>query len=271
VPSDQVFVVAQQETGAFLRSAMAARAEGLPLQPLHAHAIPQRCLVVLPTYNEAQNLEAVVEQVLQRLATDVLVIDDNSPDGTGELADRIASRESRVRVLHRPAKLGLGTAYLEGFRVAMAEGYGRVFEMDTDFSHPPADLPRLAQASQQAELVIGSRYVPGGSTQGWSAHRRLLSRGANLYSRLFLGWRVRDYTSGFRCYDVDALKRVDLAGIAAHGYAFQIEMVHRFARAGLRILEVPIHFVDRRSGVSKMSGAIAREALLLVPRMRLRR
>jgi dolichol-phosphate mannosyltransferase len=271
VGSDRVFVLREEETGTFLRRAMEARAHGLPIRPLRPHAIPHRCLVVLPTYNERENLTTIIEEVLRRLDADVLVIDDASPDGTGEVADEIARSEGRVRVLHRSGKLGLGTAYIEGFRVAMAGGYGRVFEMDSDFSHSPADLPRLAQASQDAHLVIGSRYVPGGSTQGWSFHRRLLSRGANLYARTFLGFRVRDYTTGLRCYDVEALKSLDLSGIAAHGYAFQIEMVHRFARAGRRIREIPIHFVDRRQGTSKMSGAIAREALWLVPRMRFRR
>jgi dolichol-phosphate mannosyltransferase len=230
----------------------------------------RRCLVVLPTYNERDNIERVVADILAYLRAHVLVVDDGSPDGTGALADQLAASDPRVRVLHRAGKQGLGTAYIAGFRDAMANGYELVFEMDADFSHPPWDLPRLAAASRDAELVIGSRYVGGGSTIGWGFRRRMLSRGANLYARTILGTRIRDMTAGFRCYDVAALRQLDLGAVAAQGYAFQIEMALRMVRAGHRVVEIPIHFTDRRVGQSKMDGKIAREALLLVPRLRSR-
>jgi dolichol-phosphate mannosyltransferase len=231
-------------------------------------AAPLRCLVVLPTYNERQNLPVVVAAIRERFETDILVVDDGSPDGTGQEADRMAARDPRLLVLHRTGKQGLGTAYLAGFGHAIQHGYDRVFEMDADLSHDPADLPRLLQASLDADLVIGSRYVRGGSTEGWTFRRRLLSRGANLYARLFLGGRVRDWTGGYRCFDVAALRTIDFGGIAAQGYAFQVEMAWRFVKAGLRVTEVPIRFIDRAVGTSKMDGGIAREALLLVPRLR---
>jgi dolichol-phosphate mannosyltransferase len=213
----------------------------------------------------------IVEAIRLWLDADVLIVDDGSPDGTGGESDRIAARDSRVRVLHRHARMGLGSAYVHGFRVAIRERYGRVFEMDADFSHPPSDLPRLAAASLKAQLVIGSRYVAGGSTTGLSFRRRLLSRGGNRYARLFLGSAVRDWTAGFRCFDVDALSRIDLDAIAAQGYAFQIEMAWRFVRAGMSVVEVPIRFEDRALGDSKMNFGIAREAAILVPALRLRR
>ena len=234
---------------------------------------PDRYLIVLPTYNERANLPRMIEAidgVRDRLPMqgDVLVVDDSSPDGTGELADALAARDGRVHVLHRQGKQGLGTAYLAGFAFAAQRGYERVCEMDADFSHPPWDLPRLVHASADAELVIGSRYVAGGCTVGWDFKRRLLSRGANLYARLLLGSGIRDNTAGFRCFHTAALQQLDLAAVAAQGYAFQIEMAFRMVRAGFRVQEIPIHFVDRQVGKSKMSGKIAREALLLVPRLR---
>ena len=244
--------------------------EGRGPLPLSPYDCGKRCLVVIPTYNERENLPRIVADVLAYLATDVLIVDDGSPDGTGAIADEIAGRDARVRVLHRAGKQGLGTAYIAGFRDAIARGYERVFEMDADFSHPPWDLPRLAMASLRADLVIGSRYVAGGSTVGWDFKRRLLSRSANLYARTILGTRVRDMTAGFRCYDVAVLSRLDLGKVAAQGYAFQIEMVFRMARIRARIVEVPIHFVDRRVGQSKMDGGVAKEALLLIPRLRFR-
>ncbi len=230
----------------------------------------RRCLVVMPTYNERDNLERIAHDLLAYLKTHLLVVDDGSPDGTGEIADRLAAADPRVRVLHRQGKQGLGTAYIAGFRDAIARNYELVFEMDADFSHPPWDLPRLAAAARDAELVIGSRYIAGGSTVGWDLRRRLLSRGANLYARTILGTRIRDMTAGFRCYDVAALKKLDLSAVSAQGYAFQIEMAFRMVRAGFRVTEVPIHFTDRRVGQSKMDGKVAREALLLVPRLRSR-
>jgi dolichol-phosphate mannosyltransferase len=242
----------------------------LPLAPPVPFTTPHRCLVILPTYNERANVGPIVDSIRQWLDADVLIVDDGSPDGTGAESDRIAGKDRRVRVLHRPAKVGLGSAYVQGFRVAIREGYGRVFEMDADFSHSPWDLPRLAQASLNAQLVIGSRYVPGGSTTGLSLHRRLLSRYGNAYARMFLGSAVRDWTAGFRCFDVEALARIELDSVASQGYAFQIEMAWRFLRAGMSVAEVPIRFRERVVGDSKMNYAIAREAAGLVPALRLR-
>lgn len=228
----------------------------------------KRCLVVLPTYNERDNVEKIAADILAYLKTDLLIVDDGSPDGTGQLADALAAKDKRVRVLHRKGKQGLGTAYIAGFKDAIQNGYDLVFEMDADFSHPAWDLPRLAAAAKDAELVIGSRYVKGGSTIGWDFRRRMLSRGANLYARTVLGTRIRDMTAGYRCYHVAALGKLDLGAVAAQGYAFQIEMAFRMVRAGCRVAEVPIHFTDRRVGQSKMDSRIAREALLLVPKLR---
>ena len=180
----------------------------------------------------------------------------------------MAARDSRIHVMHREGKQGLGTAYIAGFRFAMERDYERVCEMDADFSHAPWDLPRLVYASDAAQLVIGSRYVRGGCTVGWSFRRRMLSRGANLYARMILGSGIRDNTAGFRCFHVDALRQIDLDAVHAQGYAFQIEMAFRMKRRGYQVREVPIHFVDRQVGKSKMDGAIAREALVLVPRLR---
>ena len=230
--------------------------------------------LILPTYDEAPNIESIVRAVhavLAQAAPDgfrILVVDDGSPDGTGEIADGLAAADPRLHVLHRAGKQGLGTAYLAGFRYAFERGYERVCEMDADFSHAPWDLPRLVHASADADLVIGSRYVRGGCTIGWDFKRRLLSRGANLYARLVLGSGIRDNTAGFRCFRTAALQQLDLAAVSAQGYAFQIEMAFRVVRAGLRVREIPIHFVDRAVGKSKMDGRIAREALLLVPKLR---
>lgn len=239
----------------------------LPLRPYESG---YRCLVVLPTYDERENLESIVRDILAYLDTDVLVIDDGSPDGTGEIADRLAADQPRLHVVHRTGKQGLGTAYLHGFAWAIERGYDRVFEMDADFSHPPWDLPRMVNATRDADLVIGSRYVPGGSTIGWSLSRRMLSRGANLYTRMMLGMPVGDATAGFRCYNVKSLAQLDLGQVNAGGYAFQVEMAYRMIRAGFRVVEIPIHFIDRAAGVSKMNGAIAREAIWLVPALRWR-
>ena len=258
----------QPQRDAALQSARAGMAAGRGPLPPAPHSFDLRCLVLLPTYNERANIAAIVGDVLAYLDADVLVIDDASPDGTGEIAQRVAGQQPRVRVLHRPRKMGLGTAYLAGFRQAIEGGYARVFEMDADFSHPPWDLPRLAFASLHADLVIGSRYVKGGSTLGWDLRRRLLSRGANLYARALLALPLRDTTAGFRCYRVDALARLELSKVAAEGYAFQIEMAYRMARAGFRVAEIPIHFSDRAAGKSKMDGKVAREAIRLVPALR---
>ncbi|MBM3961134.1 MAG: polyprenol monophosphomannose synthase [Planctomycetes bacterium] len=264
-------VVAQGQDALRARDTAAAGcAAGDGPTPAAPHVPPWRTLVVIPTYNEKDNLAAIVRAIWLYLDCDILVVDDGSPDGTGQIADRLAAADGRLHVLHRAGKQGLGTAYLAGFRFAFERGYERVCEMDADFSHAPWDLPRLVFASGDAELVIGSRYVKGGCTVGWDWKRRMLSRGANLYTRCVLGSGIRDNTAGFRVFHVDALMRLDLGAVAAQGYAFQIEMAFRMVRAGCRVKELPIHFVDRFVGKSKMDGKIAREALLLVPKLRSR-
>ena len=242
-----------------------------PVEPETPHDLGLRLLVCLPTYNEAENLESMVRAIRTWLKCDILVIDDGSPDGTGEIADRLAAEHAEVHVLHKKNKAGLGPAYLAGFAWGLERGYDRLFEIDCDFSHAPWDLPRLAYAGLDNELVIGSRYVPGGGTDGWAFSRRMLSRGANLYTKFFLGFGVGDYTAGYRCYDADLLRKLNLSGVSASGYSFQVEMTWRSKRAGASIREVPIRFVDRVEGQSKMDGSIAREALLLIPRLRFKR
>ncbi|MGC1801686.1 MAG: polyprenol monophosphomannose synthase [Solirubrobacterales bacterium] len=229
--------------------------------------------VILPTYNEAENLERIVGAVLDRLPAygRVLVVDDSSPDGTGEIADRLASAEDSVDVLHRPRKEGLGPAYLAGFRVALDDGADRIIEMDADFSHDPADLPRLIQATEEADLAIGSRYVSGGGVTDWGPMRRFISRGGSTYSRLALGLPVRDLTGGFKCYRRPVLETINLDTIEARGYAFQVETTYRAIRAGFRVVEIPITFKDRADGSSKMSRSIVAEAMWRVPAMRFRR
>ncbi|MFY9343004.1 MAG: polyprenol monophosphomannose synthase, partial [Planctomycetota bacterium] len=266
--SSRLCVLQGQDEVAARAAADRGRERGDGPVPTRPHAPPWRTLVVVPTYNEKDNLEPIVAAIFRYLDCDVLVVDDGSPDGTGAIADRLAAKDARVQVLHRQGKQGLGTAYLAGFRFAIERGYERVCEMDADFSHAPWDLPRLVFASRDAALVIGSRYVRGGCTVGWDWKRRMLSRGANLYTRMVLSSGVRDNTAGFRCFHVAALAKLDLSAISAQGYAFQIEMAFRMVRAGFRVAEVPIHFVDRRVGKSKMDGRIAREALLLVPKLR---
>ena len=229
--------------------------------------------VCLPTYNESENLEPMVRALLERLGPDdrVLVIDDSSPDGTGELADELAAAEPRVAVLHRPAKEGLGPAYLAGFRRALADGAGLVLEMDCDFSHDPDDVPRLIAAAADADLVLGSRYVEGGRIENWGAWRRFVSRAGSLYAQVLLQAPVRDLTGGFKCYRRDVLERIDLDAVTARGYAFQIETTYRALRAGFRVVELPIAFVDREAGSSKMSRSIVLEAIWRVPALRFRR
>jgi dolichol-phosphate mannosyltransferase len=268
VDSSRLVVLAGQDEAAAVAAAKQGLAQGRGPLPSRPHKAPWRTLVVLPTYNEKDNLEPMLQAILAYLETDILVVDDGSPDGTGAIADRIAAQNPRVQVLHRTGKQGLGTAYLAGFAQAFVQGYERVCEMDADFSHAPWDLPRLVMASQDHHLVIGSRYVKGGCTVGWDFRRRMLSRGANLYARMMLSSGIRDNTAGFRCFHASALQQLDLASVSAQGYAFQIEMAFRMVRAGYRIKEVPIHFVDRQVGKSKMSGSVAREALMLVPKLR---
>jgi dolichol-phosphate mannosyltransferase len=201
----------------------------------------------------------------------VLVVDDNSPDGTGDVADRIAEADDRVRVLHRPEKRGLGRAYLAGFRLALQEGAALVIEMDADFSHDPAYLPEMIEAARDADLVLGSRYVPGGQVHNWGKVRRLVSRGGCLYASTVLDVDVRDLTGGFKCFRREVLETLDLATVRSDGYAFQVELTYRALQAGFRVAEVPITFTERRRGKSKMSRRIMLEAISMVPRLRLSR
>jgi dolichol-phosphate mannosyltransferase len=225
--------------------------------------------VCLPTYNERENLEPML-RALGEHGVRVLVIDDNSPDGTGAIADRLATELEYVGVLHRERKRGLGPAYLAGFRHALAEGAELVLEMDCDFSHDPADVPRLIAAAEEgADLVLGSRYVDGGSIGSWGPIRRFVSAGGSWYARVLLGTHLRDLTGGFKCYRRRVLETIDLDAIASKGYAFQIETTYRALRAGFRVVEVPIHFVDREVGGSKMTRAIVVEAVWKVPALRL--
>jgi len=228
--------------------------------------------VVLPTYNEAENLEAITERILAQIGPGdrILVVDDNSPDGTGKIADRLAAGEPRIEVLHRPGKGGLGPAYLAGFARALDGGAGLILEMDADFSHDPADLPRLIAATERADLAIGSRYVKGGGVEEWGPLRRVVSRMGSAYARLVLGVRVRDLTGGFKCFRREVLERLDLDRVHANGYAFQIELTYRTIQAGFSVEEVPIVFRNRRMGTSKMTPDIALEAAWKVPSLRFR-
>jgi dolichol-phosphate mannosyltransferase len=229
-----------------------------------------KVLIILPTYNERENLPSIIAAVEAVFPADFLVIDDNSPDGTGALADEIAARDPRVKVMHRPGKLGLGTAYIAGFRRALADGYDYVFEMDSDFSHDPKYLqPMLDAARAGADLVIGSRYVEGGGTPNWGVGRKIISRGGSLYARTILGLPIRDFTAGFLCYRRRVLEAIDLESVRSSGYSFQIEMKYRAVQKGFRVEEVPIVFFDRRVGASKMSRRIFLEALTMVWKLRL--
>ena len=231
-----------------------------------------RRVICLPTYNERENLEPMV-RALWELGLDgleVLVIDDASPDGTGEIADRLAAELPWVHVLHRARKEGLGPAYLAGFARALELGADFVFEMDCDFSHDPGDVPRLAAAAEDADLALGSRYVAGGGTRNWGLVRRLISRGGSLYAQVLLQLGIRDLTGGFKCYRRAVLETIDLGAIDSRGYAFQIETTYRTIRAGFRVVEIPITFADREVGGSKMSKSIVLEAIWKVPALRLR-
>ena len=231
----------------------------------------ERALVVIPTYNEAANLPQLVPQVLaQDSRLEVLVVDDASPDGTGQLAEGLAQREPRVHVLHREGKLGLGTAYIVGFRWALEHGYDYVFEMDADFSHDPAHLKEFLKAAASADLVLGSRYLGGKVTVvNWPIARLMLSYWANVYARWVTGLRIWDLTGGFKCFRTKVLQAIDLSQVRSNGYAFQIEMSVRAWRKGFKLAEVPIVFVDRTEGQSKMNRRIVREAIWIVPRLRL--
>lgn len=230
--------------------------------------------LVLPTYNEAENIETVVRKADSVLDESgyhdrrILIVDDSSPDGTGAIADRLAEELESVAVVHRTSKEGLGRAYLNGFAVALEGGAEYVLEMDSDLSHDPNDLPRLLEAARDADLVLGSRYVPGGGVVDWGPLRRLLSRGGSLYARTILGLKIRDLTGGFKCFRRATLEAIDLPSVRSEGYAFQIELTYRAIKRSLRVKEIPITFRERTAGQSKMSARIAFEAILLVPKIR---
>jgi len=233
--------------------------------------------LILPTYNEAENVESIIAaagEVLARAAGDgyrVLIVDDGSPDGTGRIADELARQRDWLEVLHRTQKGGIGPAYLAGFRHALERDAGFVMEMDSDFSHDPADLARLLAAVHAgADLALGSRYVPGGGVSDWGLLRRLISEGGSTYARWVLGLRVRDLTGGFKCFRREVLEAIHFDSVRSQGYAFQVELTYRAVRAGFRVVEVPIVFRDRRRGQSKMSWRIAAEAMFVVPLLRFR-
>jgi len=232
--------------------------------------VSDKALVIVPTYNERDNIIRLIDAVLsQDPSIDVLVVDDGSPDGTGTLVDERAAGDPRVRILHRPRKMGLGTAYLAGFRWALGEGYELVFEMDADFSHDPSHLPQFLESSRDADLVLGSRYREGKVTVvNWPISRLLLSYSANIYARVVTGLPLFDATGGFKCFHRKVLEAIDLNDVRSNGYAFQIEMSFRAWRKGFRIVEIPIVFVDRTEGESKMSKRIVREAIWMVWRLR---
>ena len=240
---------------------------GKQLVPHSPFDFKQSIVIVLPTYNERANLEALVPAISQYLVTDILIVDDNSPDGTGELADQFSGRHGHVHVLHRSKKEGLGPAYLAGFKWALQRNYSLIIEMDCDFSHAPWDLPRLVHRSRTADLVIGSRYVPGGGTENWNASRRFVSRCGNTYASLFLGSTIHDWTGGFRCYRCELLTRMNLATVRTKGYIFQVELAWRAVQLGADVVELPIRFCDRIEGQSKLGWQSIAEALIEVPKM----
>jgi dolichol-phosphate mannosyltransferase len=233
--------------------------------------IERRTLIIIPTYNERENLENIVSAIHEVVPhVHVLVVDDNSPDGTGEIADRLAETDERVHVLHREGKAGLGKAYIAGFRWALSGDWERVFEMDADFSHDPNYLPAMLDAAESADMVVGSRYVDGGGTRDWGLLRRFISRGGGLYARTILGVGIQDLTAGFICYRRETLEKLDLDAVTSTGYVFQIELKYRVHRLGLTIREVPIVFPDRVAGESKMNAGIASEAITQVWKLRFR-
>jgi dolichol-phosphate mannosyltransferase len=238
--------------------------------------VPGLPWLILPTFDEAENIELIVDAALGVLRAAspegfrILVVDDDSPDGTGRIADRLASEHDEVAVLHRTVREGLGPAYIAGFQYALAGDAGYVFEMDSDFSHDPKDLARLLSAVRDgdADLALGSRYVAGGAVLDWGLLRRVISRGGSMYAAVILGLTVRDLTGGFKCFSAEVLRAIDLPSVQAYGYAFQVELTNRTIRHGFRVVEVPITFRDRLRGTSKMSVKIAIEAMFLVPRLR---
>lgn len=267
--SGRIAIDLDNDSAPWLEALQAAGPEAALLPP-KAFSFPFKSLLILPTYNERENLARMLPAVRAWLCCDILIVDDNSPDGTGQIADELADEYEALFVMHRAGKQGLGKAYIAGFLWALGRDYERVFQMDCDFSHAPWDLPRLAHAALTADLVIGSRYVRGGKTEGWALRRRLLSSGANLYTKLILSFAIKDWTAGFRCYKTELLRKIDLSKVAANGYSFQIEMAWRSKKQGAKICEVPIRFIDREDGVSKMDSKIAMEAVRLVPWLRMR-
>jgi dolichol-phosphate mannosyltransferase len=233
--------------------------------------MPLKTLIILPTYNEIENLQPLVEEILARGPYDILVVDDNSPDGTGELADRLAKKHrDRVRVLHRAGKEGLGRAYIAGFKWGLEHGYDVIFEMDADFSHNPSHLSQfMREIEAGADLVLGSRNIKGGGTRNWSIIRQIISKGGSLYAQLILFSPYRDLTSGFKAFRRELLEALDLENVHSNGYSFQIELTHRAHQMGFKIKETPIIFHDRKVGTSKMTGKIVLEAMLVVWRIRL--
>jgi dolichol-phosphate mannosyltransferase len=228
----------------------------------------QQAVVLLPTFNEVENLARIVPAILAAAPVDVWILDDNSPDGTGKIADTLSQNDGRIRVTHRKERQGLGRAYLDGFRHALAAGYERIIEMDADFSHPPHYLPDLLRLAEQYDLVLGSRWIKGGGVKNWPLKRRLISRGGSFYARTILGVPIRDLTGGFKCFRRTTLEAIDLDSVRTTGYAFQIEMTYRAIKKGFRVIETPIIFVEREHGTSKMSGRIVVEAVLRVPGLR---
>ncbi|MFH1809272.1 MAG: polyprenol monophosphomannose synthase [Pseudomonadota bacterium] len=231
--------------------------------------MPHDAVVLMPTYNERENLPSMVAEVLRTAPVDMLIIDDNSPDGTGSVADALADQEPRVQVMHRPGKQGLGRAYLDGFRWALDQGYKVIFEMDADFSHQPRYLPEFLREIKHYDLVLGSRYVRDGGVSNWPLHRQVISRGGSLYARSILGVTVKDLTGGFKCFRREVLESLNLDGIRSTGYAFQIEMTYRTLQAGFKVKEIPIIFYERNAGKSKMSRKIFVEAIGTVWKLKL--
>jgi dolichol-phosphate mannosyltransferase len=228
-----------------------------------------KALVIVPTYNEKENIDRIIPEILdQDPSIDILIVDDNSPDGTGKIADKLSSENKRILVLHREKKSGLGTAYLLGFKYALENGYDYIFEMDADFSHDPAHLPKFLEAIKDADLVLGSRYISGVNVINWPMSRLLLSYYANVYSRWVTGLPVKDATGGFKCFKRKVLEQIDLDKVHSEGYSFQIEMSFRAWKRGFKIKEIPIVFWDRRAGTSKMSKKIVREAIWMVWKLR---
>lgn len=228
----------------------------------------QAAVVLLPTYNERENLPKIVPAILKAAPVDIMILDDNSPDGTGAIADALAKDNDRVQVVHRKKKAGLAAAYIDGFKRALQQRYSYILEMDADFSHPPQHLPEMLRLAQKHDVVLGSRWIKGGGTKNWPLHRQFISRFGSLYARTLLGVSVRDLTGGFKCFRRQVLEQINLNQVQTTGYAFQIEMTYRALRKGFRVVESPIIFLERKHGLSKMSRRIIVEAMLKVPRIR---